>query len=148
MLELKQLVVQKCIEHQQRVANNAKSEMQDHQKMANEYGPPRDRYDAFRNQLLRKRDLFAEQYQRSLNEVEILEKIDPDKKSEVAEFGSVVITNINRLFISAGIGKFNVDGQEYFAISAKVPIFLALAGKTKGDEFIFNGKKFQILDLL
>ncbi|MCF8372947.1 MAG: hypothetical protein K9H64_15100 [Bacteroidales bacterium] len=147
MTDLKSKIIKGCLAQQQKLAETAKAEMQKHQKMANDYGAPKDRYDAFRNQMLRKRDQFAKQYQRALEDIQILEKIDPKINCEKAEFGAVVITNAHKLFISISLGKITVDGQDYFAISAKVPIYNAIEDLKKDDEFQFNGKKFKLLDV-
>ena len=121
--------------------------MEEQQRQANEYGAPRDRYDAFRNQLLRKRDFHASQYQRAIDELKILEIIDPDKNCDKAEFGAVVISSMHKLFISVGLGKIKVGEEEFFAISPKVPIFNAVDGKAKGESFSINGRQFELLEV-
>ena len=148
MTNLKTKILTECISQVQKLADTAQAEMKEHQKMANDYGQPRDRYDAFRNQMLRKRDQYAKQYQRALDDLAILEKIDVNTPSTKAEFGAVVITNMNKLFISISLGKIVVDGDEYFAISAKVSIFNALEGSTKGSSFSFNNKQLTVLNVL
>lgn len=147
MTRLKHKILVECKLQVQKLADTAQAEMKEHQKMANDYGQPKDRYDAFRNQMLRKRDQFAKQYQRALDDLIILEKIDPNTTSTVAEFGAVVVTNLNKLFISISLGKIIVEAEEYFVISAKVPIYKAIEGKKKGDEFHFNGRKFSIVNI-
>jgi len=69
LIEIKIRVHQKCIEKQKEILENAKAAMDDAQKVANEYGQPKDRYDSFRTQLLRKRDLFAQQYEKAIKEM-------------------------------------------------------------------------------
>lgn len=147
MEEIKSKILQECIAQVQKLADIAQAEMKEHQKMANDYGAPKDRYDAFRNQMLRKRDQFAKQYQRALYDLAILEKIDSSVLCTKAGFGAVVVTNINKLFISISLGKLVVEGEEYFAISTKVPIFKAIEGLSKGDVFTFNGKDFKIMEV-
>ena len=63
------------------------------------------------------------------------------------EFGAVVITNKQKLFISAGIGKIEISENDYFAISPIVPIYKALEGKGVGDEVVFNGMKILIKEI-
>ena len=147
MANIKNKILQECINQVQKSVDLAQAEMQEHQKMANDYGQPRDRYDAFRNQMIRKRDQFAKQYQRGLDDLAILDKIDNLQSSTKAEFGAVVVTNMNKLFISISLGKLVIEGEEYFAISTKVPIFNAIEGLEKGSTFSFNGRQFQILDV-
>ncbi len=147
MLVQKSKILEACIKLQNKLVENAKLEMQELQHQANEYGQPRDRYDSFRAQLLRKRDLFAEQLQNALDSIDILQRIDQDIISEEAEFGSVVITDKLNIFVSIGIGKFEVDGRQFFAVSTKVPVFRAIEGLKKGDSYLLNGNRFKIIDL-
>ncbi|OFX89071.1 MAG: hypothetical protein A2W99_02295 [Bacteroidetes bacterium GWF2_33_16] len=148
MNNLKYNLIEKCLQILNERADNTKNAMEELQQSANEYGLPKDRYDSFRAQVLRKRDLFAEQYQKSLEEIELIKKIDPEKISEKVEFGSLVITNKQNLFISISLGKMELENAQFYAISAQVPIFKAIQNKKAGDKFEFNGNKFEILELL
>lgn len=147
LLEIKKQLLEACIVHQKEVADNAKREMKEIQQQANEYGPPKDRYDAFRTQLLRKRDLHAEQYQKALDELSTLKIIDTKTILDKVQFGAFVKTNLHELFIAIGIGKINLDSKTYFVISPHVPIFKAIEGKQIGDKVVFNGKTIEILDI-
>lgn len=148
MSELKEKILKECIRIQSEKAGLAMDAMKELQQQANDYGQPKDRYDAFRNQLLRKRDLFAEQYQNYMNDLKVLNILDPNCSTIKVEFGSIVKTSMQNLFISIGIGKFNVDGTDYFAISPKVPIYKVIEGLKVGDEYMFNNKIFKILELI
>lgn len=145
---LKETLIKVCIDHQKNIAYNAKQAMDDVQQQANEYGLSRDKYDCFRAQLLRKRDLFAKQYQKTLNEADILQKINPQEIVKKVQFGAVVITNKQKLFIAIGIGKVTCNDDSYYVISPKVPIYHALEDKQKGDEINFNGSKIIIEEIL
>ncbi len=79
LIEIKIRVNEKCIEKQKEILENAKATMDDAKKVANGYGRPKDRYDSFRDQLLRERDLFAQQYEKSLQEMAYLQKLNPQK---------------------------------------------------------------------
>jgi transcription elongation GreA/GreB family factor len=127
---------------------NLEAAMNDAQQQANDYGPPRDRYDAFRTQLMRKRDMMAQQLDAELNELKILDRIDPNKTLEVIGFGAVILSNSQNCFIAVSQGKIEVEGKLFFSISAKVPLFQALQGKRKGDIIDFRGNKIEIIDIL
>ncbi|HBS87243.1 MAG: hypothetical protein A2W91_03415 [Bacteroidetes bacterium GWF2_38_335] len=144
----KQLIYNACLENRKSIAENAKSAMDDIQQQANEYGPPKDRYDSFRAQLLRKRDLFAEQYQNALNDIDVLKKIKPESVSLKVEFGSLFRTGKQWMFIAIGIGKITIDKIDIFVISPAVPVFKAMDGKKAGEYYIFNGKQFGIDEIL
>ena len=145
--ELKEQLVNECLRIKQEIIDNAKLAVDDIQKMANEYGQPKDRYDSYRMQLLRKRDLHAQQLQKAIEEKGIILKIDASKSSNIVGFGSVVITSMQKLFISVGLGKIKINNEHYFAVSVVSPIFKQLENKTKGDSFTINNKEFEILEV-
>lgn len=127
--------------------NNAKIAMDELQQNANEYGIPRDKYDSFKAQVLQKKDLFAVQYQRALDDINLLEKINLEKKSEKVEFGSIIITNKQKMIISASLGNVLLENNTYFAISPQVPIFKQIQGLKKGDKFTFSESEFEVLNI-
>lgn len=144
----KKELIEFCILNRQSIAENAKMEMNEFQQQANEYGSPKDRYDSFRAQLLRKRDLFAEQYQKVLDEIALLNRINCHAKSLKAEFGAIIITDNQNLFVATGIGKIVFQDLTFFIISTHVPVFKAVDGLKEGDSFEVNGKKFVIKTIL
>lgn len=146
-LEIKKQLIHRCKEILEQNASNAKIAMDEHQQMANEYGPPKDRYDSFRMQMLRKRDMFAVQYQKFVDEILLLEKIDLTKTYKKAEFGSVIITNKQKMFVFSGLGKIKFENQDFFIISTQVPIFNAIKGYKIGDKYTYNNINAEILDL-
>lgn len=74
----------------------------------------------------------------------IISLINPNKQSEKVELGALVITNNGNYYISVSIGKIMLDNKNYFGVSAVSPIAQALLHHKKGDEVIFNGRKFLI----
>ncbi len=136
-----------CKAHALEIAENSRFVMEDSQKSANEYGQPKDRYDSYRAQLLTRGEMFATQYQQALEQLAVLEKIGIDQLHEKVEFGSVVITDKQKMFVATGCGKVNLDGDTYFAVSPLVPIFLAMKGMKKGDSINFRGQTIKILDV-
>lgn len=146
-MEIKRKLLAKCRENILNTIKNLETVIAETQKSANEYGLPKDRYDSFRSQLLRKRDMFAQQLAKNNEQLSLLEKIDADKKLPRVEFGALVITENQKLFISISLGKMSIDGEEYYAISAAVPVYKAMEHKKAGEEFIFNGKKNKIISI-
>lgn len=118
------------------------------EQSANEYGQPRDRYDSYRAQLSNKRDMLAQQLRKVQDEIALLDRIDLNRECDAAGFGSVVITSLQQVFISIGIGKVKLDtGEVFYAISAAVPFAMAVHGMKKGDTFGFKGLRHQIIDV-
>ncbi|PLX03384.1 MAG: hypothetical protein C0595_07335 [Marinilabiliales bacterium] len=146
-LEIKEQLLAKCVEQQMQSIDDLQKEMDEAQRMSNDYGQPKDRYDAFRTKLLRQKDMYAQQQAKAILVLNTLKKISLKEELKKVEFGAVVIMNKQNLFVAAGLGKIELNGTDYFAISPQVPIFKALAGKKAGDEVVFNANKFIISDI-
>lgn len=147
MLDLKKDLLNACLKEIEDRAESLRKVMEDAQQSANDYGQPKDRYDSYRAQLLRKRDMFGQQLQKILEQKNILERINLNKKHEVAEFGAIVMTNKQNIFIVVGLGKVDLGDDSYFVISPAVPYFKAVEGKKKGATFEFRGQAFNILEI-
>jgi hypothetical protein len=148
MLDRKAEVINFCIENLMEKAKLAKEEMDSAQKSANDYGQPKDRYDSFRAKTLANRDMYAKQFEKLVSEIKVLQGLLPVSKLNKVDFGALVHTNANKIFISIGIGKINLKNESYMVISPNVPIFNAMKSLKLGDEFTFNGKKFKITELV
>jgi hypothetical protein len=145
---MKKEILSICKKLQLDTINSLKSAVDEAQKSANEYGPPKDRYDSFRTQLLRKRDMYAQQLAKANQQMELLNRIDPDKVCTEIEFGALVLTNIQNMFISIGLGKVQAGDETFYAISPAVPVFRAMEGKKEGETFSFNNISFTIKRIL
>ncbi|MFC1734365.1 hypothetical protein ACFL6I_29015 [candidate division KSB1 bacterium] len=146
-LLLKKELIEACRKIQQKTAENLRVVMNEAQQSANDYGAPKDRYDSHRNQLLAKRDMYAQQMDKAVFEIGILDRIDLSREMERVNFGAVVITTDQKIFISIGTGKVNINDEIYFAISPKVPFYEAMKDLKKGDFFEFRGRKIEIKDV-
>ncbi|MDF0718735.1 hypothetical protein P0M11_01855 [Kaistella sp. PBT33-4] len=62
----------------------------------------------------------------------------PDKKTDSAVVGSLVITNKARFYISVSLGEFFFEGDRFYAISEISPMAQIMKGKRAGDEFTLN----------
>jgi len=146
-LALKRKIYEKCLEMLEESAETTRKRMDEVQKDANEAELEHDVFDGTRDKLLRQRDIHAEQLQNILDEIQVLKKVTFDETVEEVMFGAVVITNMQKMFIVIGLGKVEAEGETYYAISPDVPIYNAMEGMKKGDEFEFNNNKFEIKDV-
>jgi len=146
-LEFKKQLYNQCMKILEESAETARQQMNEVQEDANEAEQEHDVFDGSRSELLRKRDIYAEQLQKAVDEIQILKKVSFEQHSEQIEFGAVVVTNKHNMFIALGLGKVTMDGETYYVISKDVPIYKAMEGLKKGDEFKFNNMKFTIKDL-
>jgi hypothetical protein len=143
-LELKNKLLAVCIARQQATAAELQHEVDETLRLSNEYGAPKDRYDPYRTKLMNQNNLFAQQLKQANTRLVTLQKIPTDKEIDTVEFGAIVITDKQKLFISVGMGKVELDGTVFYAISPRVPIFETMRGKKAGDSFTFNGQTFRI----
>jgi hypothetical protein len=146
-LHIKEKLITRCRETQQKCVDSAKSAMNEAQLALNEYGPNKDRYDSFRDQLMGRRDMFAAQYQKALADMNVLERINPKNSKETVEFGAIVISDTSKFIIAISAGKIELDGTIFYAISPAVPLYKAMEGLRAGDSYEFNGKKQTIKEL-
>lgn len=145
--EVKKKILDACLQMQLKHAETLKAEMAEAYQNAKEYGTPEDWLDTYKMDMLNKRDAYGVQLQKIQEEIKILEDIDPAKIYNEVAYGSVVITNTQKLVVAVGLGKIVIDNETYYAISPSVPIFVAIKGLKAGDTFEFRGVKNKILDV-
>jgi transcription elongation GreA/GreB family factor len=77
-----------------------------------------------------------------------LAQIDVKKQNSTADFGSLVISNKGKYFISVALGRIVINNTEYYALSLASPIGQALKGHKQGDSISFNRQNIVIDDVL
>lgn len=141
-------LVKLMIEMQRQAISNTRKTMEDAQEESNNYGDPKDRYDGFRNQQLRRKDMFARQLNQAMSNLDLLNRIDLEQQHEVVEYGALVTTDSATFFVAIGIGITNFKGEDVAVISMMVPLFHAMKGKQVGDVFSFNKREYKILHII
>ena len=145
---LKKKIAGACIKIQQRTIENLQAELSEVKRTAEEISCPVDRVDGgYQAQLLAKAEMFGKQLQKARQILDILNRVPVDEKSEKVDFGAVVITGKQKMFVSVSMGKIDIDGETYYAISPNVPVYNAMKGKRAGETFVFNGNRFRIVDI-
>ena len=107
-----------------------------------------DKYETGRAMMQMERDKAASQLSESLRLKNILELINPNTCHEKIELGSILSLKTGIFFLSASLGKIPVADKSIYCISPISPLGKMLLGKAKGDNFVFNSKNFQILELV
>ena len=64
------------------------------------------------------------------------------------QLGSVVVTDMNVIYVSVPVGKFQCEDRQIFAVSTEAPLYKIIAGKSKNDQVSLNGKVITIKDVL
>lgn len=146
-MRIKKEILEICRQKLLDSIDDLEASMRDLQQQANEYGQPKDRYDPFKTQLLRRKDMLAQQLAKELNELKLLDKLDSSPVSDVVGFGSVISTDDLRYYTGIGLGKIETSAGSIYTLSMQVPITIALMNKKKGDVIVFRDKKIRILDV-
>ena len=146
-IDFKKLLIEHCTDIIRKKALNVENEMTETQQQVNDYGAPKDRYDAFRTKMMRQKDMLGQQLEILLNDIMVLQTIDTKKVKNAVEQGTVVITEKQKMFISVGLGKVDLEGKTFFVISTKVPFYIAIKGLKSGDTFEFRGVKDKIIEV-
>ncbi|HNQ59615.1 MAG TPA: hypothetical protein PK028_02870 [Bacteroidales bacterium] len=144
---LKKKIYEVAVETLESAAERTRLAIEEAIQAAQEEVNTLDIYESYRSQYLQKSEMFVSQYNKILEQLDILRKINPEEESQNIEFGSIVITDRQKIFVAVGLGKIKVNGDTWFVISPQVPIFEAMKGKKAGDEFIFNNIKHKILQV-
>lgn len=74
-----------------------------------------------------------------------LSLIQPEELHEKIQLGSLVQTTNGLYFLSIGLGQVKVDEHPVYVLSITSPIGLQMKGKTKGEKFVFQDTRIQIL---
>lgn len=83
----------------------------------------------------------------AIMELDTLTRINPDESHDRVDFGAVVITDKRNLFVSTGIEEFECNGETYFGLSTKAPLYKNMAGSVVGDEISFHGINYTIKEI-
>ncbi len=73
-----------------------------------------------------------------------LSQINIKKEFKKVEYGSLVITDHGKFFISIGIGKLELSKETFFVISLASPIGKLLQNKTAGEKVQFQEREITI----
>lgn len=148
-LELKQRLLAECVRMQKDVVGNLRNAMEDAQNSAIEYEDNTEdtMTDSYREEMQNKRDMFARQYEAALEDLNLLSKVLIEQQDSV-QFGSVVHTEDQKLFVSISLGQIKIDNTVYFAVSPSAPIYKELSGKKVGESADFRGKKITVKEII
>lgn len=78
----------------------------------------------------------------------ILDKINPDAKTDRIAMGSLIKANNMHLFLSAALPKITIEGIAIIALSPQSPLGMKLMGMETGGEFEISGTKYLIEEII
>ena len=77
----------------------------------------------------------------------IVQQLNPNAAYQKIDLGALVSTESGIFLIAIPLGKWNIEDQTCFIISAQSPIGQQLVGKEAGDTFIFQNKPNKIFQV-
>lgn len=80
-------------------------------------------------------------------ELVYLNSIDASVESSIVGPGAVVATDQFTFFIGVSSENVEVDGESFFGISTKAPLYANMKGLEKGNSFQFNETKYLIKNI-
>ena len=107
-----------------------------------------DKHETGRAMMERELALSNSQLQKALIQKNELSKISLEMDCTTIKPGALVITSQGNYFISIGLGRVNVNGNECYAISGGSPIGLVLMGSKKGQHINFQGRNIEIIAII
>ncbi len=106
-----------------------------------------DKYETGREMVQFEMEKLSSQLNKTIDLKNELSKINPKKKFDSVEFGSLVITKSDNYFISIGIGKIECAKHVFYCISLASPIGRLLHQKKVNNKFTFQGAEMEIVEI-
>ncbi|MCO6498808.1 MAG: 3-oxoacyl-ACP synthase [Vicingus serpentipes] len=145
-LAIKIQLHKKCIEIINQRIIDLKNIIQEAQNAANNEtkSSAGDKHETGRTMAQLETEKLTSQLSEALKLEQHITQINPKVQHQKVALGSLVITNNGNFYIAVSLGKIEIDGISYFAISTVSPIGKLLIGLKANDAFSFNGKNYVI----
>jgi len=147
-LELRKQIIDTCIKSLEQSAQIIRATIDEIIKTASEYEGDHDMFDPFKDDMMKKKEVQIQQLEKYLDDIKLMSKVDPQKIHDKVEFGSIVITDKQKMFVAVPLGKITIDKESYFAISTQVPVYKAMQDLKVGDTFSINNNQFTIKEII
>ena len=146
---LKQQLLAECKRYVASRIATANQSMINAQEAANEEGKSSvgDKYETGRAMMQIERDKAAQQLEEAFKLKNIIDHISIEAGSGKVIPGSLVIPNSKKNFISIGIGKVTIQGEEFLVVAPASPLGKVLMGLKMTDERLFNKERITILQI-
>ncbi|HWZ23056.1 MAG TPA: hypothetical protein VNW06_10405 [Cytophagaceae bacterium] len=148
--EIKNILYQKCLDWLDNKIAIATKAMKDAQDSANseEKSSAGDKFETGRAMSQIERDMNARQLAECNKQKQIVLNTDIVKKQEKVSLGALVRTEGAFYFICISAGNIEVGNASYYAVSVDTPIAKLILNKKVGEDFLVNGKKVRIKEIV
>lgn len=146
-LKFKQKLYNSCKAILVQKISSLQAAMQDVQQSANNEtkSSAGDKYETGRAMMHLEKNKLAGQLSEIIKQQQAFEQVAMAKTYTKVEFGALVQTNKNLLFIATSLGKIIVDQQSCFVISPNAPLGQAILDAKEGDIVNFRNQSFEII---
>lgn len=146
MIELKNILFQKCEDLVAQKIAVIKNSLNEVQKAANNEtkSSAGDKHETGRAMAQLETEKLSNQLSEALKLKQVLNQIKPEQEHHLVGLGSLVFTNNGNFFLSVSLGKIELKEKNYFAISTLSPMGQLLLTKKEKESFSFNGKSYLI----
>lgn len=150
MQEIKSSLYQLCLNFIEERINTAETALQQAREASNDdtKSSAGDKYETSREMMQQDIDRNKRLLIDAEENHKVLISLKDAPFSEFARNGSLINTNQGNFYLSISAGQLHLGKETIFAISAVSPIGKLLLGKQKGNSFEFNGKKYQIKEVV
>ncbi len=147
--DIKPKLYQYCVKQIQQRIDLAREAMQRMQAAANEEtkSSAGDKYETGRAMMQLEKEKYAQQINHALQQKKVMDQVDPNRLCKAVGLGSLVKTNQGMFYMGISLGKIELEGDNYFAISLATPLGQASNGLTAGNSFTFQGKTYFIEEI-
>jgi hypothetical protein len=146
----KEALYQKCVQMIENQIFLAQQGIENAQQAANEEtkSSAGDKYETTRAMMQIEIENCSKRLAESQKLYNTLQNISFLKNYTSSISGSLLITTQGNYFLAVGIGKIEVQGNNYFVISPMSPIGALLQNKKVGEQVSFQNKKIEILQIV
>ena len=106
-----------------------------------------DKHETSRAKIQTEIDNYSRQLELAINNLKIIEQIDSSKKYNIVAQGSLITTDKGVFLIAIGIGKLEIQSNNYFIISLLSPIGSLMKGMSKNETFFFREINYYIKNI-
>lgn len=147
--EIKRELHAKCLELSQAKIDVCSAVLQkiNEAKISDTKSSAGDKFETSREMLQGEEDRTTETLSNAIFLKKSLDQINPNNTSSKVELGALVICSNSNFYLSIGLGKIEIGDKKYWAISMAAPIAKQMFGKTKEENFTFNGTLQTIKDI-
>jgi len=149
-LTIKENLFQKALQFVENQLFASKQGIEQSQQAANEESKSSagDKYETTRAMMQIEIENYTKRLVEAQKSVQILQKIQFQENYSLVTMGSLVVSNQGKFFMAIGVGKVQIDQEDFFIISQHSPVGQQFYHKKVGDEFVLNGRKFVILEIV